>query len=309
MDYCQSPVIRIQNLTKYYNVGKDRRILALDNLNLDIKRGEIFGLLGTNGAGKTTTIKMLSTLISPSSGTALVSNFDIRHHSKAIRRIIGVVFSAQMIFHQLTGKANLEFYGDLYDVPNLQQRIRELTRFFNLEDRIEHRVETYSKGMKLMLALMRGIIHDPEIIYLDEPTQGLDPNKALTMRMQVKELKKRGKTIILTTHHMAEAEDLCDRIAILNKGKIVVVDTPKGLKRKIPGNNALEVECENAEQCGLIQDGIVLSEDKKVIMIPISDPAKINSIIKELVQKNIIIKNIKLIEPSLERVFSYFTKQ
>jgi len=164
MDYCQSPVIRIQNLTKYYNVGKDRRILALDNLNLDIKRGEIFGLLGTNGAGKTTTIKMLSTLISPSSGTALISNFDIKHHNKAIRRIIGVVFSGQMIFHQLTGKANLEFYGDLYDVPNLQQRIRELAKFFNLEDRIEHRVETYSKGMKLMLALMRGIIHDPEII-------------------------------------------------------------------------------------------------------------------------------------------------
>jgi ABC-2 type transport system ATP-binding protein len=278
-------------------------------LNLEIKRGEIFGLLGTNGAGKTTTIKMLSTLLSPSSGTALISNFDIRHHSKAIRRIIGAVFSGQMIFHQLTGRANLEFYGDLYDVPNLQQRIRELAKFFNLEDRIEHRVETYSKGMKLMLALMRGVIHDPEIIYLDEPTQGLDPNKALTMRMQVRELQKRGKTIILTTHHMAEAEDLCDRIAILNKGKIMVMDTPRGLKKRIPGRTALEVECDNAKDCSLLRKGIVLSEDKKIVMVPINDPVQVNEIIKELVQKNIKIKNIKLIEPSLERVFSYFTKQ
>jgi ABC-2 type transport system ATP-binding protein len=214
-----------------------------------------------------------------------------------------------MIFHQLTGRANLEFYGDLYDVPNLQQRIRELARFFNLEDRIDHRVETYSKGMKLMLALMRGIIHDPEIIYLDEPTQGLDPNKALSMRMQVKELKKRGKTIILTTHDMAEAEDLCDRIAILNKGKIVAIDNTGGLKRKIPGRNALELECETAEQCARIENGIVLTEDKRIIMVPISNSDQINSIIREIVAKDVTIKNIKLIEPSLERVFSYFTKK
>lgn len=307
MGLSQPSIIKTDGLTKYYEVKK-QQILGIDNLNINIKKGEIFGLLGTNGAGKTTTIKLLSTLLYPTSGTAYIHGLDIRYDGKEIRRLIGVVFSGLMIYHRLTGRANLEFYGDLYDVPDLDQRIGELAKFFELEDRIDHRVETYSKGMKLMLALMRGIIHNPDILFLDEPTLGLDPNKALKMREKIKELKEQGKTIILTTHYMFEAEDLCDRVAILNKGKLVAIDTPKVLRRKIPGKNALEVEFENTVDINRLKEDFILTQDKMAALIPIKDSNHLNSVLKEIVEQGLVVKHIRLIEPSLETVFTYYTK-
>jgi len=301
-------MIRIENLTKYYKIGKES-FLGIGDLNLNVEKGEIFGLLGTNGAGKTTTIKMLSTLLYPSSGTAYISGYDIRRDDKEIRKIIGVIFSDQMIYRQLTGRANLEFYGDLYNVPNLDKRISELASFFDLEAWMNIRVETYSKGMKLMLALMRGMIHNPSILFMDEPTLGLDPNKTLRMREKIIELKKSGMTIILTTHEMATAEVLCDRIAILDKGKLVAIDTPRNLRRKIPGKNILEIEFEKENDIKKLSDDFIVSQDHKTALIPIANSDQLNKKLKGIIDMNLSIKSINISEPSLEKVFNYFTEQ
>ena len=174
---------------------------------------------------------------------------------------------------------------------------------------MDERLHTYSRGMTLMLALMRGMIHDPEILFMDEPTLGLDPNKAFKMREKEKELKNNKKTIILTTHHMMTAEDLCDRIAILNKGKLVAIDTPKELRRKIPGRNTLEVEFEKQDSMNKLDENFIVTEDKQAALIPIKDSEHLNVVLRDILDKNLKIKSIKLVEPSLESVFNYYTEQ
>lgn len=300
-------MIRIENLTKVYEFKK-KRIKAIDHLNLNIGKGEIFGLLGPNGAGKTTTVKLLSTLLYPTEGTAYIKGYDIKKDSRRIRTLIGVIFSSQMIYHRLTGRANLEFFGDIYGVSNLQKRIEELAEFFEMREWLDFPVEGYSKGMKLKLALMRGLIHDPEILFLDEPTLGLDPSMALKLRAKIKELKAEGKTIFLTTHYMIEAENLCDRIAILNKGKLVAIDTPKGLQRKIPGRNVLEVEFKKIQDINKLKNEMILTANHAVALIPIKSSDHLNLILKKILGLNLKIISVKLIEPSLEQVFEYFTK-
>jgi ABC-2 type transport system ATP-binding protein len=300
-------LIRIENLTKIYEFKK-KKVKALDRLNLDIRKGEIFGLLGPNGAGKTTTIKILSTLLHPTEGRVYIKGLNIIKDSRKIRTIIGVIFSSQMIYHRLTSRANLEFFGDIYAVPNLQERIEELAEFFEMTGWLDFPVEGYSKGMKLKLALMRGLIHDPEILFLDEPILGLDPTMALRLRSKIRELKIKGKTIILTTHYMIEAENLCDRIAIINKGKLVAIDTPRGLRRKIPGRNVLEVEFGKVQDINKLKKEMILAADHSVALIPVKSSDHLNLILKKILGLDLRVKSIRLIEPSLEQVFEYYTK-
>jgi ABC-2 type transport system ATP-binding protein len=227
-------LIHIRNLVKRYE-----RITAVDDLTLDIHDNEIFGLLGSNGAGKTTTIHMLATLLRPTSGTAAVNGFDIVSQPAKVRESIGIVFQAPSSDDLLTGHENLHIHSLLYSLPrsSRNQRIDEVLELVGLSDRKNDRVKTYSGGMRRRLEIARGLLHKPKVMFLDEPTLGLDPASRQTMWKYVKRLVEEEKiTVILTTHYMEEADMLCDRIGVIDKGKIVALDTPANLKAGFGGD-------------------------------------------------------------------------
>jgi len=228
-------LISIKNLTKKFD-----KIIAVDNVSLDIKDGEVFGLLGQNGAGKTTIIHILATLLKPTSGTAQINGYDILKNSSKVRKNIGIVFQAPSSDDMLTGFENLKIHSYLYGIPSELRikRINELLKLVGLYERKDDIVKKYSGGMRRRLEIARGLIHKPKVIFLDEPTLGLDPNSRKSMWDYIQKLVKEEKiTIILTTHYMEEADTLCDRIAFINKGKIIAIDTPEQLKRMIKSNN------------------------------------------------------------------------
>lgn len=227
-------MIRISSLAKHYG-----NIRAVDNLSLDIEENEVFGLLGSNGAGKTTTIHMLATLLKPTSGTATVNGYDIIAQPAKVRESIGIVFQAPSSDDMLTGYENLYVHSLLYSVPRetRKNRIEEVLELVGLSERKNDRVKTYSGGMRRRLEIARGLLHKPRVMFLDEPTLGLDPASRETMWKYVRRLVEEEKvTIILTTHYMEEADVLCDRIGIIDRGKIVALDTPAKLKASLGGD-------------------------------------------------------------------------
>jgi ABC-2 type transport system ATP-binding protein len=228
-------LIKIRNLVKKYSSN----LTAVDDLTLDIDENEVFGLLGSNGAGKTTTIHMLATLLKPTSGTATVNGHDIVSQPAKVRSSIGIVFQAPSSDDMLTGYENLQLHSMLYSVPRhaRRQRIDEVLELVGLTERKHDQVKTYSGGMRRRLEIARGLLHKPKVMFLDEPTLGLDPASRETMWKYVKRLVDEEKvTVILTTHYMQEADMLCDRIGIIDKGKIVALDTPAGLKAGLGGD-------------------------------------------------------------------------
>jgi ABC-2 type transport system ATP-binding protein len=207
---------------------------ALRGVSLEVPTGELFGLLGPNGAGKTTLVKILSTILLPTSGSVHVLGADVVRATSAVRQRIGIVFGGERgLYGTLTGRGILQFWADLYKMePRAAlRRIDEVLGLVGLTDRADERVETYSRGMKQRLHLARGIIHGPELLFLDEPTIGLDPVASRDVRTIMRQLNERGMTIFLTTHYMAEAESLCDRVAFINEGRIALIDTPQALTR------------------------------------------------------------------------------
>lgn len=227
-------MIKILNLVKKYG-----NLTAVDNLTLDISENEVFGLLGSNGAGKTTTIHMLATLLKPTSGTATVNGYDITNQPAKVRASIGIVFQAPSSDDMLTGYENLHLHAMLYSVPRRtrKQRIEEVLELVGLTERKHDQVKTYSGGMRRRLEIARGLLHKPKVMFLDEPTLGLDPASRESMWKYVRRLVEEEKvTIILTTHYMEEADMLCDRIAIIDKGRIVALDTPAKLKAGLGGD-------------------------------------------------------------------------
>jgi ABC-2 type transport system ATP-binding protein len=227
-------LIKIRNLVKKYG-----NLTAVDNLTLDINENEVFGLLGSNGAGKTTTIHMLATLLKPTSGTATVNGYDITNQPAKVRASIGIVFQAPSSDDMLTGYENLHLHAMLYSVPRhtRKQRIEEVLELVGLTERKHDQVKTYSGGMRRRLEIARGLLHKPKVMFLDEPTLGLDPASRESMWKYVRRLVEEEKvTIILTTHYMEEADMLCDRIAIIDKGRIVALDTPAKLKAGLGGD-------------------------------------------------------------------------
>jgi ABC-2 type transport system ATP-binding protein len=230
--------------------GKTKTTTAIESVSFDVRRGELFGLLGPNGAGKTTTVKILSTILLPTSGSATILGFDVVNQTQAVRERIGFTFGgARGLYTRLSAADNLRYFAELYGLePAVTgRRISELLELVGLAKRSTDRVETYSSGMQQRLHLARALLHDPELIFLDEPTVGIDPVGARELRKTVKELVERGKTILLTTHYMAEAEELCDRIAIINKGRIIELDTPASLKKRIGGDSQVEIEVRHAD--------------------------------------------------------------
>jgi ABC-2 type transport system ATP-binding protein len=209
---------------------------AVDGVSFAVEQGEIFGFLGPNGAGKTTTIHMLCTLLRPTAGTAKVGGFDVRRQPDEVRRAIGLVFQDPSLDDKLTAWENLKFHALLYDVPRLEfkERTQEMLRLVGLEEHARRPVETFSGGMKRRLEIARGLLHRPKVLFLDEPTLGLDPQTRRHLWDHIRGLREReGVTIFLTTHYMEEADALCDRVAIIDRGKIVALDTPEALKAQV----------------------------------------------------------------------------
>lgn len=232
-------VIEVVDLRREYRgargwfQGKKETVKAVDGVSFSVERGEIFGLLGQNGAGKTTTVKMLITLLAPTSGTCKVLGFDTFGEEKRIREHINFIFGGEMgVYRRLSARDNLKYFANLYRIrpEESKRRIGEILELVGLAERADSLVETYSKGMIQRLQIARGLVNDPDILFMDEPTVGLDPLGARALREIIKTLKAQGKTVLLTTHYMPEAEELCDHIAILNKGKLIALGTPEALK-------------------------------------------------------------------------------
>ena len=253
---------------------KTKSTVAVEDISFEVQRGELFGLLGPNGAGKTTTVKMLTTLLLPTHGTASILGLDVVQQVAQVRKLIGFAFSGSRgLYNRLTGVQNLRYFAELYalDPQVTHTRIPELLELVGLDGRGDDRVETYSSGMTQRLHLARALLHDPAVLFLDEPTVGIDPVGARELRQTIKNLLALGKTILLTTHYMAEAEQLCHRIAIIKKGSLVALDSPAALKRRISGDSVIEA-CVQAGQAQLVMDRLLVMDGRTVVELKTGEP-------------------------------------
>lgn len=240
-----SDLRRIYRSSKGVFRKKQEIVEAVKGISFEVEFGELFGLVGPNGAGKTTTIKMLTTLLTPTSGAAKVLGFDVAKDVIDIRRRIGIIFGGERgLYYRVSGRENLRYFADLYgvSVSKRDKRITDLLDLVGLSDRADTKVEGYSRGMKQRLHIAKGLINDPDVIFMDEPTIGLDPEAARETRAMIKGLVDKGKTILLTTHYMFEADELCGRIAVISNGKIVALDSPSELKKFVKDITVIEVE-------------------------------------------------------------------
>ena len=239
----QENIISVSNLTKYYG-----NLLAVDQISFEVKNQEIFGFLGPNGAGKTTTINMLTGITKPTSGKASIAGYDITKEPIKAKELIGVVPDVSGVYDELTAWGNINFSAKLHSVPKEKRktRARELLELFDLYDRRNDPVGTFSRGMKKRLMIATTLVYEPKIIFLDEPTTGLDVQSSRQIRDLIKEMNKNGTTFFLTTHYIEEADQLCQRIAIINKGKLITVDTPERLKKMVQAENIIEISFNNA---------------------------------------------------------------
>lgn len=301
--------IETKNLTRQFGKAK-----AVNSVNLRINKGEIFGLLGPNGAGKTTFISMLCTLLKPTSGTATVNGFDIIKKKNDVRKSIGIIFQDPSLDNRLTGMENLEMHAGMYQVPKADRkgRIDEVLEIVALADRANEVVRNYSGGMKRRLEIARGLIHYPKVLFLDEPTLGLDPQTREHIWEYIKRLAEREKiTVIVTTHYLEEADNLCDRVAIMDYGEIKVLDTPQNLKNSLEGD-ILTIDVDNAKK---IQDKIKgLDSVKKVITIgniiniTVKNAEKFAPEILEFARENkVVVNSLSIRKPTLGDVFLHFT--
>ncbi len=300
----------VNNLVKDY--GKN---LAVDRISFSVKEGEIFGLLGPNGAGKTTTIKMLTTLLAPTGGGAQVAGFDIKKSQNDVRRSIGIVFQDPSLDDDLTGLENLQFHAILYKIPKerRERKIAEVLKLVELEDKANVIVRNYSGGMKRRLEIGRGLIHEPKILFLDEPTIGLDPQTRRHIWDYIKKLNETSKiTLILTTHYIEEADYLCRRVAFVDHGKIVALDTPLALKNKLGGDvislkigkniDALEKYFRTLRWIK------TLAKHEDLLDLTVEEgERRIPEVIKLAGRHGASISSVSLHKPSLEDVFIHYT--
>ena len=239
--------------------SKKHTITALEDINFEIHKGEMFGLLGPNGAGKTTTTKILCTLLYPTSGSAMVAGYDVVQDAHKVRPLVNMAAGGErMLYFRLTGRENLRFFADLYDLPKpgLKDKIDELLGSIGLLDRADSPVEQYSKGMKQRLQIARALLNDPIVLFLDEPTLGLDVRVARELRELVKQkVIREGMTVLLTTHYLHEADELCNRIGIINQGHLLTIETPENLKNKFQTNPKVNVTIEGVNKDQLQEIG------------------------------------------------------
>lgn len=303
-------IVETHDLTKVFNGRK-----AVNHLTLTIEEGELFGLLGPNGAGKSTTIAMLSTILQPTRGTAIVRGYDIRKQPKEVRRIIGVVPQEGSIYDDLTALENLFYFGKLHGVEgeDLRKRAGKLLELMQLKDRANDRVKTFSGGMKHRLNLAVGLMHRPRLLFLDEPTTGLDPAARLAIWEFVKQLQTEGVTILLTTHYMEEADYLCDRVAIMDRGEIIAVGTPAELKRSIGKLEVIELKTAGVPSA-VLKKLRKLKNIKKVartpegvrLLTPFADAA-LSQVVQVATKVGMHVETLNIVQPTLEDVFIKLT--
>ncbi len=302
--------IEISNLTKRFE-----NVTALDNLSLAVKYGEIFGLLGPNGSGKTTTINIVSGLSRPTSGQVKVLGYDITENTNAVHAVLGAVPQETALYEELTAWTNMTIHADLYGVcrSEREQRITHMLNLVQLYERRDNRVSTFSGGMKRRLALARALLHDPKLLYLDEPTLGVDVQSRRALWDYILDLKKKGKTILLTTNYLEEANALCDRLAILDHGRLVAIDTSSNLKRRY-GDTIIEIETTSPISQNIVTrmrtlPGItkVHQNDKELKITSIGDNTSTIGQIVMLVTKETALRTIFQREPNLDEIFLNLT--
>lgn len=307
--------IEINNLVKRF-VSKKEKIDALDDISFSIDNGKIFSLLGPNGAGKTTTIKILATLLLPDSGQAKICGYDVVKNDLLVRKNLGTVLPGERtLFWKLTVKENLAYFSDLYGLnPGYsRKRIEYLLNRFEINDRKDTYVEKLSTGLRQRVVLCRALLSDPKVILLDEPTLGLDPEASRNLRNIIKEIKDEGKTVLLTTHYMYEADELSDIVAIINKGKIVSIDTPVNLKKNLDIERNITITSQKFPLAFIKKIGQeFLAEVKEEVnedgILKLSFYLKkkddaLSKILKIASEYKIIVENITVSEPTLEDVF------
>ncbi len=300
-------MIKIENLTKKFDTT-----LAVDRLTLDIPQGEVFGFLGPNGAGKTTTVRMLTCLIGPTSGTATVNGYRIGEDDSNIRRTVGILTEMPGMYDNLSAEFNLEIYANLYEVKDPKGQVEKYLRMLGLWERRHDEVGTFSKGMKQKVAIARALLHEPKILFLDEPTAGLDPEAARLVRDFIAELRKQGRTIFLCTHNLDEADRLCDRIGVF-KTHLLVVDTPAQLRSQLFGRKVVfhlrEADNELAvpiQKMPFVKDATMV--DNKLV-VALEDPETHNpDIIRALVSAGADIQFVGELRHSLEDVYLQLVK-
>lgn len=285
--------------------------VAVEDLNLKVKQGEVFGLLGPNGAGKTTTMRMLACLIKQSTGTAFVNGYEINKEpdSEKIRSIVGVLPESPGLYESLSSAKNLDFYARLYGVPSgkREERIESLLRMLELWDRRDEPVATFSKGMKQKIAITRAFVHDPQVVFLDEPTAGLDPAASLTVREFLIALKKEGRTVFINSHHLDEVERLCDRIAIMNRTALAV-GSPKELARRYWGRTTVFEFAELLPGYADVIRGFGFASNVRVeegrLMVDLDDPEARNpALVDALSRAGAKIEYVTELKRSLEDVY------
>src|SRR5512147_2184701 len=295
---------------------------AVNGVDLEIRQGEIFGLLGPNGAGKSTTIRMLCTLLEPTSGMATVNGFDIVKQANEVRRSLGTLLAGERsIYWKLSGRENLEYFAALYHIPqpSAKKRVEELIERMELKDRANELVEKYSTGMRQRVAISKALLAQPPILLLDEPTLGLDPQAARRVRELVAELKQEGHTILLTTHYMEEADQLSDRIGIIDTGKVIALDTPEGLKRRIDQQEVIRLELtgwheEIADKLRSITgiEHITTHQQGEADLWEVNLHAQnsrtaLPRIVEHISGNGTRLVNMNIVKPSLEDVFIHLT--
>ena len=306
--------VEIEQLRREYQIDTRQRkrrpppIVALDDVSFSIEEGEILGLLGPNGAGKTTLVKILSTILLPTSGTARVMGHDVVGETGRIRPLIGIVFGGERgLYQRLTARQNLLYWSALYKIPGAgaKPRVEQLLQRVGLSDRSDSSVETFSRGMRQRLHLARGLIPDPPILFLDEPTTGMDPVAARDFRDLVKALKSEGRTILLTTHNMAEAESVCDRVALIDRGRVRAIETPRVLGSWIAKFERIDVE---GAPSGVLEDirlleGVssITAQDGGGARIEVSSEEATHQVLRSLLDAGVVSVRTSL--PSLEEVY------
>jgi ABC-2 type transport system ATP-binding protein len=301
--------VAVQNLTKRYG-----DIIAVDHISFEVKQGEIFGFLGPNGAGKTTTIRILTGIIKPDVGKATIMGYDIEKEPLQAKQIMGIVPEMSNAYIDLSAWNNLMLIGEIYGVPKKQrvERAQKLLGEFGLYDRRKQLVRGFSKGMKQKLILCMALINEPEILFLDEPTSGLDVESAKLIKEMIMELNTAGTTVFLTTHNMEEANKLCDRIAIINHGKIAAIDTPESLRMKSSGLQSIEASFDNPANMDDLAKIPYIEQVKKMgdkIKLYTNDPNEVlNCIVDYARLHKLKIVTLNTVAPSLEDVFLKLTQ-
>jgi ABC-2 type transport system ATP-binding protein len=306
-------IIEVKNLTKAFG-----DFTAVDDISFEVKKGEIFGLLGPNGAGKSTTLRMLSTLSRPTKGTATIDGYDTVKNDMHVRQLIGIVSEKMIIYNRLTARENLRFFGNLFNMPKdtLNSRIDELLDFVQLSKFKDAQVGSFSTGMRQRMNVIRALLNNPQVLFLDEPTLGLDPQTSVEIRDYIKKLnREHGTTVILTTHIMIDADLLCDRIAVVDHGKIIALDTSANLKKIISGADTMIIRLEVANlNPGILSaikaldciDQVTKETDNQLRIIVHGDDV-FDKIVDLVRKRDGKITSMSNLQPTLEDVFLHIT--